>query len=163
MCQALGTISHDDVMTWNAFRITDPLWWESTGDRWIPLTKDQWYYQHINSTVHIYIQQAVFIGFRLYKTTIKYISWLQQENPSPFQTTLFNALLIKRLSAWNIEYVILCYVFKMRNCPYIRLSLSNNLHNILLTSDSLEYQICYFFYHVSIMHNCPFVIFSYFC
>ena len=34
-----------DMMTsWNgnAFRVTGPLWGESTGARWIPLTKDQW-------------------------------------------------------------------------------------------------------------------------
>ena len=31
---------HDDVMAWK--RITDLLWGESTGHRWIPITKGQW-------------------------------------------------------------------------------------------------------------------------
>ena len=29
----------DDVIRWKNFRVTDPLWEESTGHRWIPLTK----------------------------------------------------------------------------------------------------------------------------
>ena len=33
---------YDDVTTWKRFDITGPLWGESTGDRWIPLTKSQW-------------------------------------------------------------------------------------------------------------------------
>ena len=32
-------LNHDDIMTWNAFGITGPLWEESTGDRRILLTK----------------------------------------------------------------------------------------------------------------------------
>ena len=34
-------VRHDTAMMWNAFCITiaDPLWGESTGDQWIPLTK----------------------------------------------------------------------------------------------------------------------------
>ena len=35
------TASHDDVKTWKHFRHYWPLWGESTGDRWIPLTKGQ--------------------------------------------------------------------------------------------------------------------------
>ena len=30
---------HDGVIKRKQFRVTDPLWTESTGDRWIPLTK----------------------------------------------------------------------------------------------------------------------------
>ena len=30
---------HDDVIKWKHFRVTGPLWGESTGDRRIPLTK----------------------------------------------------------------------------------------------------------------------------
>ena len=35
-----STISGYDVMTWKHFRVTDPLWGETTGDQWIPLTKN---------------------------------------------------------------------------------------------------------------------------
>ena len=35
-------VYHDDVIKWKYFRVTDPLWGESTGHRWIPLTEDQW-------------------------------------------------------------------------------------------------------------------------
>ena len=35
----LYRISHDHVIPWNAFLITGPLWWESTSNPWIPLTK----------------------------------------------------------------------------------------------------------------------------
>ena len=30
------TCAHDDVTKWKHFRVTGPLWGESTGDRWIP-------------------------------------------------------------------------------------------------------------------------------
>ena len=30
---------HYDVIRWNIFRVTGPLWGKSTGNRWIPLTK----------------------------------------------------------------------------------------------------------------------------
>ena len=30
---------HDNVIKWDIFRVTGPLWGESTGHRWIPLTK----------------------------------------------------------------------------------------------------------------------------
>ena len=30
---------HDDVIKWNLFHVTGPLWGEFTGDQWIPLTK----------------------------------------------------------------------------------------------------------------------------
>ena len=30
---------HNDVMRWKHFHITDPLWGESIGYQWIPLTK----------------------------------------------------------------------------------------------------------------------------
>ena len=30
---------HDEVKTWKAFRITGPMWGESTGNRWIPFRK----------------------------------------------------------------------------------------------------------------------------
>ena len=33
---------HDNVKKWKLFRVTGPLWGESTGHRWIPLTKVQW-------------------------------------------------------------------------------------------------------------------------
>ena len=33
------TKTHDDVINGNIFRVTGHLWWESTGHRWIPLTK----------------------------------------------------------------------------------------------------------------------------
>ena len=33
---------HDDVIKLKPFRVTGPLWGESTGHRWIPLHKDQW-------------------------------------------------------------------------------------------------------------------------
>ena len=33
-------VSHDDVIKWKIFHITGPLWGESTGHWWIPLTKD---------------------------------------------------------------------------------------------------------------------------
>ena len=32
-------IFHHDVIIWNIFRVTGPLWEESTGHRWFPLTK----------------------------------------------------------------------------------------------------------------------------
>ena len=31
--------THDDVIEWTHFRVAGPLWWESTGHRWIFLTK----------------------------------------------------------------------------------------------------------------------------
>ena len=34
------------------FRVTDPLWGESTGDRWIPLTKSQWRGAWISSLIY---------------------------------------------------------------------------------------------------------------
>ena len=30
---------HDDVIKWNFFRVTGPLWGKFTGHRWIPFTK----------------------------------------------------------------------------------------------------------------------------
>ena len=30
---------HDDVIRWKYFRVTGPLWGESTGHQWIPITK----------------------------------------------------------------------------------------------------------------------------
>ena len=39
---------HDDVIKYKNFRVTGPLWGESSGDRWISLTKDsdaeRWYF-----------------------------------------------------------------------------------------------------------------------
>ena len=39
---------NEDVMTWKCFRITGPLWAETTGHQWIPTTKvsdaDPWYF-----------------------------------------------------------------------------------------------------------------------
>ena len=36
---AMGWLRHEDVMKWKYFRVTGLLWGESTGHRWIPLTK----------------------------------------------------------------------------------------------------------------------------
>ena len=33
---------HDNVIKWKHFRVTGPLWGESTGDRSIPLKRGQW-------------------------------------------------------------------------------------------------------------------------
>ena len=35
------TPTPDDVINWKKIRVTDPLWGEFTGHRWIPLTKGQ--------------------------------------------------------------------------------------------------------------------------
>ena len=37
---SVETLLHDDVIKWKHFCITGPLWGESTGHQWIPLTKD---------------------------------------------------------------------------------------------------------------------------
>ena len=52
-----------DVVTWRRFRVTGPLWGESTEHRWIPLTKGQcrglwcspwcWFKQTIGQTVEM--------------------------------------------------------------------------------------------------------------
>ena len=34
-----GCLTHDDVIKWTHLRVTGSLWRESTGHRWIPLTK----------------------------------------------------------------------------------------------------------------------------
>ena len=40
--------NHDVVIKWKNFRVTDPLWGESAGHRWIPLTEasdaERWYF-----------------------------------------------------------------------------------------------------------------------
>ena len=37
--QSIIELDHDDIMTWNASGINDPLWEESTVDTWISFTK----------------------------------------------------------------------------------------------------------------------------
>ena len=47
--------SIDYVIKWTHFRVTGPLWGESTDDRWIPLTKtsdaEVWYFLYLNKPV----------------------------------------------------------------------------------------------------------------